>query len=95
MSITATPTFLDQKVVVGGGQGPAECRLTIAGLTQGADNTVPHGLPRTPRKIDLTPIGNFAGGTGSWQIAQAADATNIYIALSASAPTGGVAHIEY
>ena len=50
------------------------CVLQVTGLANG-HNTVPHGLPKTPRVVNLEDTS--AGGPFSEY--QAADATNVYV----------------
>lgn len=66
--------------------------LTITGLTAGADNTVPHGLPFTPRKVSYRPAkdGTTPGG---WSETQDPDGTNLYITVNANGSTKGIADV--
>lgn len=90
MSIAAPLTAFDQKVVVGGGQGTVEGVLVVTGLTAAAANTIPHGLPRTPRKVILVP-----SALGLWGETSAADATNIYVTVGTGGATAGKIYVEY
>lgn len=58
--------------------------LSITGLTAASANTIPHGLPFTPRKIGLRP-----GALGLWGETQAPDATNIYVTVGTSGAIAG------
>lgn len=69
-----------------GARDLARVQLQVTGLTAGAQNTVPHGLPYIPRVIDCNPIGAAAG---AWKQGQAADATNVYVYVDSGAPTAG------
>jgi hypothetical protein len=68
----------------------AKSTLTVTGLTASADNTVPHGLPRTPAAISYRPQ-----ASGGWNEKQAPDALNIYITVAGSGPTSFVLDVEY
>jgi hypothetical protein len=72
--------------------------LTVTGLTGGSSNTVPHGLPRTPRRVWFTAIGSGANVANcSLDTATAAagfDATNIYI-FTPNAVTTVLVYVEY
>lgn len=73
-----------------GGEQTAEATLTITGLTQNSDNTVPHGLPRAPFRVSCT-----AQEDGTWYEKQSADATNLYIHSDTSGPTKFRCDVEY
>jgi len=89
MPIVVTTTGLGIGVELAGTL-PRRARLGITGLTAGAGNTVPHGLPAAPRSVILVP-----GGSASWGETSAADATNIYITVGAGGATSGTAYVEY
>ena len=61
-----------------------EGSVTITGLTAGAPNTVPHGLPFTPTRISLRP-----SALGLWGETAVPDATNFYITVGAGGATSG------
>lgn len=61
--------------------------LTVTGLTAASANTIPHGLPFTPRKVSLRP-----GATGLWGETSVPDATNIYVTVGTGGATAG--HID-
>lgn len=65
-------------------------RLTINSLTQTSDDTIVHGLPRTPRSISIR-----KQGSGDVWEKQAPDATNIYLHVEASGPTSVVLDVWY
>ena len=82
--------------------------LVVAGLTGSAANTIPHGLPTTPRRVVLQSIANGAVGAlatldSSQGLADPTgklaggklgwDATNIYVYVGAD--TQLLAHVEY
>jgi len=62
--------------------------LQVTGLTSG-QNTVPHGLPKAPRVVNIEPT-----SAGPFNEYQAADATNIYINAGGSGTTCNVT-VEY
>jgi hypothetical protein len=72
--------------------------LSISGLTANATNPVPHGLPRTPKRVWFTAVGSGAYAADcSLDTSTAAagfDATNIYVFTPASV-TSVLAHVEY
>jgi hypothetical protein len=67
-----------------------QAKLVIAGLTAGAANTVPHGLPAVPVSISYNP-----GANGLWGETQPPDATNVYITVGAGGATSGCALVQY
>jgi len=67
-----------------------QARLVISGLTAGAANSVPHGLPATPVSIAYNP-----GASGLWGETQPPDATNVYITVGAGGATSGSALVNY
>jgi hypothetical protein len=90
MSISVTPSYgLVETSLVGAFINSAQ--LTLTGLSSGSDNTVPHGLPRTPVKVTYIP----RDGNGNWYETSAADATNLYITSGSSGPTSFIAYVEY
>jgi hypothetical protein len=72
--------------------------LSITGMTANASNPVPHGLPRTPKRVWFTGLGSGVNaGSCSLDTSTASagfDATNIYICTPAGV-TSVLAHIEY
>jgi len=97
--------LVDQRMV----QGPTVNSFVAAGLTAGASNVVPHGLPRAPRRVWLMGVGNAAQAAAasldtSLGLADPTgfrpggktgyDATNIYIFPPAGV-TAVVVHVEY
>jgi len=64
--------------------------VAVTGLTAGAANTIPHGLPTTPTVIGLVP-----GANGLWAQTQAADATNIYLTVGSGGATAGNITVIY
>ncbi len=67
--------------------------LHITGLTAGADNTVPHGLPFTPNKLSYRPAKDGTS-PGGWSEKQDPDATNIYITVNTNGSTLGNVDVE-
>ena len=67
--------------------------LSITGLTAGADNTIPHGLPYTPARISYRPakVGTTPGG---WTETQAPDGTNLYLTVNTNGSTSGIIDVE-
>lgn len=64
------------------------CVLQVTGLSSG-NNSVPHGLPNTPRVVNIEP-----NSTGPFVEYQAADATNIYINAGGAGTTCNIT-VEY
>ena len=89
MAITVVPSFLGRFKTLDG-RFIKRAVLTITGLTAAAANTVPHGLPAVPQKVDVE-----AGANGLWGETSAADATNIYITVGTGGSTSGYANVEY
>ena len=85
-------------VVDNRGYFPALITLLVTGMTGGASNTVPHGLPRTPKRVWFTGIAsgeNVADcSLDTSTVAAGFDATNIYI-FTPSGVTAVLAHVEY
>jgi hypothetical protein len=80
------------------GYFPVTATFTVTGMTGGASNTVPHGLPRVPRRIWFTAIASGANAAGcsldTSTVAAGYDATNIYI-YTPSGVTTVLVHVEY
>jgi hypothetical protein len=97
MSI-AVSTANSDLVVDNRGYFPALATLTVTGLTAGATNTVPHGLPRIPRRVWFTAIGSGVNAPGcsldTSSVAAGFDTTNIYIFTPAGV-TAVLVHVEY
>jgi hypothetical protein len=89
LAITVTPTFFGHMKNLDG-TFPRRARLLIAGLTAGAANTIPHGLPATPQTVDLNP-----SALGLWGETSVADATNIYVTVGTGGATGGWINVTY
>jgi len=72
--------------------------LNITGLTASATNAVPHGLPRTPKRVWFTGVGSGVNAPAcsldTSTVAAGFDGTNIYIYTPASV-TAVLAHVEY
>lgn len=85
-------------VVDNRGYLPGFTTLTVAGMTGGASNTAPHGLPRVPRRIWFTAIGSGANAANcsldTSSVAAGYDATNIYI-YTPTGVTSVLVHVEY
>jgi hypothetical protein len=64
------------------------CVLQVSGLSAG-NNTVPHGLPKMPRVVNIEPT-----SAGPFNEYQAADATNIYVNAGGAGTTCNVT-VEY
>lgn len=64
--------------------------LVISGLTAGAANSIPHGLPATPVSITYNP-----GANGLWGETHPPDSTNVYITVGAGGATSGTALVHY
>jgi hypothetical protein len=97
MAISVTPSGPDI-LVDNRGNFPDLVTLTITGLAANASNAVPHGLPRTPKRVWLTAVGSatYAANCSLDTSTAAAgfDATNIYI-FTPAAVTSVLAHVEY
>ncbi len=80
------------------GSMPDLVTLAITGMTAAATNPVPHGLPRTPKRVWFTAVGSGvnAGNCSldTSTVAAGFDGTNIYIFTPASV-TSVLAHVEY
>ena len=85
-------------VVDNRGYFPALTTLFVTGMTGGASNTVPHGLPRVPRRIWFTAIASGANAANcsldTSAVAAGYDATNIYI-YTPTGVTSVLVHVEY
>ncbi len=72
--------------------------LTVTGMTASASNTVPHGLPRVPKRVWFTAVGSGANAPScsldTSTVAAGYDGTNLYICTPA-AVTSVLAHVEY
>jgi len=72
--------------------------LTITGMTATATNTVPHGLPRTPKRVWFTAVGSGVNAADcsldTSTVAAGFDGTNLYVFTPASV-TSVLAHVEY
>jgi hypothetical protein len=77
---------------------PDLATLTITGMTANATNAVPHGLPRTPKRVWFTGVGSGVNAAAcsldTSTVAAGFDGTNIYIYTPASV-TAVLAHVEY
>jgi hypothetical protein len=108
MAISSKLLFGEQIKLVSGSYLMRET-FAIGGLTANASNTVAHGLPRTPRRVILTGVGNAAqAAAASLDTSQGGadptgnlpggklgfDATNIYI-FPPTGVTAVIATIEY
>lgn len=89
MSIGVTPTYQSVRQTLQGAQ-IRKASLAVTGLTAGAANTIPHGLPGTPIAVDYRP-----GANGLWGETQAPDATNIYVTVGSGGATAGTIEVEY
>lgn len=88
MAIAAPATFQGY-IWKGDGSNYSIATLAVSGLTAAANNTVPHGLPRTPKFYfyGAQPLG--------WSEQAVPDATNIYIAVATGGATSGTVVIIY
>jgi hypothetical protein len=80
------------------GMHPDLVTLTVTGMTAGASNTVPHGLPRVPKRVWFTAIGSGVNAANcsldTSTVAAGFDGTNLYIFTPASV-TSVLAQVEY
>jgi hypothetical protein len=97
MAISVTSSAGDV-LVDNRGAMPDLATLDITGLTANASNTVPHGLPRTPRRVWFTALGSGVNAANcsldTSSVPAGYDATNLYIFTPASV-TSVLAHVEY
>jgi len=97
MSIAVSTANRDL-VVDNRGYLPALATLDVTGMTAAATNTVPHGLPRIPRRVWFTAVGSGANAPNcsldTSSVAAGFDATNIYI-FTPEGVTGVLVHVEY
>jgi hypothetical protein len=72
--------------------------LTITGMTATSTNTVPHGLPRTPKRVWFTAVGSGVNAANcsldTSTVGAGFDGTNLYVFTPASV-TSVLAHVEY
>jgi hypothetical protein len=80
------------------GMFPDLVTLTITGMSAGATNSVPHGLPRVPKRVWFTAVGSGTNAANcsldTSTVAAGYDATNIYVFTPATV-TSVLAHVEY
>jgi hypothetical protein len=80
------------------GMIPVVATLTVTGLTENATNTVPHGLPRAPKRVCFTGIGSGVNAAAcsldTSSVPAGYDATNIYI-FTPPDVTSVLVHVEY
>jgi hypothetical protein len=96
--ITVTTASKADVLVDNRGYFPDLITLLITGMTQGATNAVPHGLPRTPKRVWFTGLASGANvadcSLDSATAAAGFDGTYIYI-FTPSGITQVLAHVEY
>ena len=80
------------------GMVPVLATLSVTGLTANATNTVPHGLPRIPKRVLFTGIGSGVNAAAcsldTSSVPVGYDAVNIYIFTPAGV-TSVLVHVEY
>jgi hypothetical protein len=79
MAISVSPTYLDVHQTIRWTM-LRRAVLVVTGLTAGAANTIPHGLPSTPFGV---PDYQATSGTPGFETS-APDATNLYYTTGAS-----------
>jgi hypothetical protein len=93
VSSSASDILVDNRGVF-----PDLVTLSITGMTANASNTVPHGLPRTPKRVWFTGVGSGVNAAAcsldTSVVAAGFDGTNIYIYTPASV-SSVLAHVEY
>jgi hypothetical protein len=93
VSSSACDVLVDNRGVM-----PDLVTLNITGMTANATNAVPHGLPRTPRRVWFTGVGSAVNAAAcsldTSTVAAGFDGTNIYIYTPANV-TSVLAHVEY
>ena len=87
IAVTPTYGYLAQSLE---GEQVRRAKLAITGLTAGAANVVPHGLPVAPVSVSYDP-----GASGLWGETQAPDGTNLYITVGTGGATSGTAYVQY
>jgi hypothetical protein len=96
--ITVATAGKPDLVVDNRGYFPALTTLLVTGMSAGATNMVPHGLPRTPKRVWFTAVGSGANAPNcsldTSTVAAGFDGTNIYI-FTPSGVTSVLAHVEY
>ena len=90
MPISVTSTYQGQKTRLTG-EYLREAVLVVTGLTAGAANTIPHGLPAAPVDVCYVPT----DGNGNWYETQAPDVTNLYVTSGASGPDAFRVLVKY
>jgi len=93
VSVSLTEQFIEESLA-----GPfiKNTKLTVTGLTTGANNSVPHGLNDgkgnavTPITVSLEPSSN-----NNFYEYQAADSTNIYVGVGSGTGTSCNIYVEY
>jgi hypothetical protein len=97
MAISVTSSGSDI-LVDNRGVFPDLVTLAVTGMTANASNTVPHGLPRTPKRVWFTGVGSGVSAAccslDTSTVAAGFDSTSIYVCTPASV-TSVLAHVEY
>jgi len=88
MAIVVTPTYLSFRQNQTG-EYIRRAKLTVTGLTAGAANTIPHGLPTPPQIVNYV----ATSGTPGFETSPA-DGTNLYFTTGTS-QTSLVAYADY
>ena len=85
-------------VVDNRGYFPVVTTLLVTGMSAGATNSVPHGLPRAPKRVWFTGLAsgeNVADcSLETSTVAAGFDGTNLYVYTPAGV-TSVLAHVEY
>lgn len=104
----STKLLFAEQIKLVSGSYLSRSTFVVTGLTASAANTVAHGLPRAPRRVFFTPVGNAALGVlASLDTSQGNadptgllaggklgfDATNLYIFMGAG--TQVIVTVEY
>jgi hypothetical protein len=97
MAISVTSSSRDI-LVDNRGIMPDLVTLSITGMTANASNTVPHGLPRVPKRVWFTAVGSGANAPNcsldTSTVAAGFDGTSLYVYTPAGV-TSVLAHVEY
>ncbi|HUI42088.1 MAG TPA: hypothetical protein VL523_08975 [Terriglobia bacterium] len=87
IAVTPTYRYLAQTIE---GVPIRQAKLAITGLTAGAANVIPHGLPSAPIGVSYDP-----GASGLWGESQPPDGASLYVTVGAGGATSGTAYVQY
>lgn len=87
IAVTPTYRYVAQTIQ---GVPIRQAKLAITGLTAGAANVIPHGLPAIPVSVTYDP-----GASGLWGETLPPDRTNLYVTVGAGGATTGTTYVQY